>query len=55
MLNSEINMAMADPKINERIADLGGRPGSPADFGRTIAEDTEKWAKVVQFSGVKVN
>jgi len=49
--------AMADPKIKERIASLGGvaLPGSPEDYGRTIAADTEKWAKVVQFSGAHVN
>jgi hypothetical protein len=53
LLNKEVNLAMADPKIKERIASLGGvaLPGSPEDYGRTIAADTEKWAKVVQFSG----
>jgi len=46
---------MADPKIKFRIVDLGGPPiiGSPADFGKIIAEDTAKWAKVIQFSGAK--
>jgi tripartite-type tricarboxylate transporter receptor subunit TctC len=55
MLNREINTAMADPKIKSRIVDLGGPPiiGSPADFGKIIAEDTAKWAKVIQFSGAK--
>ncbi len=54
-LNREINAAMADPKIKSRIVDLGGPPiiGSPADFGKIIAEDTAKWAKVIQFSGAK--
>ena len=54
-LNREINAAMADPKIKSRIVDLGGPPiiGSPADFGTIIAEDTAKWAKVIQFSGAK--
>ncbi len=54
-LNREINTAMADPKIKSRIVDLGGPPiiGSPADFGKIIAEDTAKWAKVIQFSGAK--
>jgi tripartite-type tricarboxylate transporter receptor subunit TctC len=54
-LNREINPAMADPKIKFRIVDLGGPPiiGSPADFGKIIAEDTAKWAKVIQFSGAK--
>jgi len=57
LLNMEVNLAMADPKIKERIASLGGvaLPGSPEDYGRTIAADTEKWAKVVQFSGAHVN
>ena len=52
-----VNLAMADPKIKERIASLGGvaLPGSPEDYGRTIAADTDKWAKVVQFSGAHVN
>ena len=45
--------AFADPKVKARIADLGGTvvAGSPADFGKLIAEETEKWAKVVKFSG----
>jgi tripartite-type tricarboxylate transporter receptor subunit TctC len=57
LLNKEVNLAMADPRIKERIASLGGvaLPGSPQDYGRTIAADTEKWAKVVQFSGAQVN
>jgi tripartite-type tricarboxylate transporter receptor subunit TctC len=57
LLNKEVNLAMADPKINEHIASLGGvaLPGSPEDYGRTIVADTEKWAKVVQFSGAHVN
>jgi len=56
-LNREINAALADPKIKERLADLGGAalPGSAADFGRFIADETEKWAKVVKFSGTKAD
>ena len=56
-LNNEINMALADPKMKSRLADLGGTPlvGSPADFGKLIAEETEKWAKAVKFSGVKAD
>ncbi|MGZ3410133.1 MAG: Bug family tripartite tricarboxylate transporter substrate binding protein [Xanthobacteraceae bacterium] len=55
-LNHEVNLALADPKIKAKLADLGGivMPGSPADFGKTIADETEKWAKVVNAAGVKV-
>ena len=54
-LNKEINAAIANPKIKARLIDLGGTvlPGSPADFGKLIADETEKWAKVVKFSGAK--
>jgi tripartite-type tricarboxylate transporter receptor subunit TctC len=54
-LNKEINAALADTKMNARLADLGGTvlPGSPAEFGKLIADETEKWAKVVKFSGAK--
>jgi tripartite-type tricarboxylate transporter receptor subunit TctC len=54
-LNGEINGALADPKIESRLAALGGMmlPGSPADFGKLIAEETVKWAKVVKFSGIE--
>jgi tripartite-type tricarboxylate transporter receptor subunit TctC len=54
-LNKEVNAALADPKFKARIADLGGivAVGSPADFGKIITEETEKWAKVVKFSGAK--
>jgi tripartite-type tricarboxylate transporter receptor subunit TctC len=54
-LNMEMNAALADPKIKERLAGMGGMSlaGSPADFGKVIAEETEKWAKVVKFSGAK--
>ena len=54
-LNREINAALADPRMKARIADIGGTvlPGSPADFGKLIAEETEKWAKVVKFAGIK--
>ena len=55
LLNKEINAALADPKIKARLAELGATalPGSPADFGKLITEETEKWAKVVKFSGAK--
>ena len=54
-LNKEINAALADPKMKARLADLGGTPllGSDADFGKLIAEETEKWAKVIKFAGIK--
>jgi len=56
-LNREINAALADPKIKARLADLGDTvlPGSPTDFGKLIADETEKWAKVVKFSGAKAS
>jgi tripartite-type tricarboxylate transporter receptor subunit TctC len=56
-LNKEINAGLADPKIKARLADLGGTPlvGSPADFGRFIADETEKWRKVVKFVGIKAD
>jgi tripartite-type tricarboxylate transporter receptor subunit TctC len=54
-LNREIDAALADPKMKTRLADLGGTTValSPADFGKFIAEETEKWAKVVKFAGIK--
>jgi tripartite-type tricarboxylate transporter receptor subunit TctC len=57
LLNRETNAALADPKMKVRIAELGGivLAGSPADFGKLIAEETEKWAKVIRFAGIKAN
>ena len=54
-LNKEINAGLADPRMQARLADLGGTvlPGTPADFAKLIAEETQKWAKVVEFSGAK--
>jgi len=54
-LNADLNAALADPRSRARLADLGGTalPGSPADFGRLIAGETEKWARVVKFSGAR--
>jgi len=56
-LNNEIKAALADPNMKARLADLGGTAlaGSPADFGKLIAEETEKWGKVVKFSGAKAD
>jgi tripartite-type tricarboxylate transporter receptor subunit TctC len=54
-LNQEINAALADPTMKARLIDIGGTvlPGSPADLARFIAEETEKWGKVVRFAGIK--
>ena len=56
-LNKEINAALADPKFKARLADLGGTglAGSPVDFRNLIAEETEKWGKVVKFAGIKAD
>jgi len=56
-LNKEINAGLADPKIKARLADLGSTPlvGSPAEFGKFIADETEKWAKVIKFAGIKAD
>ena len=55
-LNHEINAGLSDPRLSARLADLGGilMQGSSADFGKLIAEETEKWARVVKFAGLKV-
>lgn len=54
-LNKEINTALADPKIKTRLADLGATElaGSPADFGKLIAGETEKWGKVIHAANIK--
>jgi tripartite-type tricarboxylate transporter receptor subunit TctC len=54
-LNKEINAGLADPNIKARLADLGGEPltGSPAELAKMIADDTEKWAKVIKSAGIK--
>ncbi len=54
-LNKEINAALADPKIKSRLADLGSipTPMSPADFGKLIVAETEKWAKVIRAANIK--
>jgi tripartite-type tricarboxylate transporter receptor subunit TctC len=55
-LNREVNAGLADPKIKSWLVDQGGVPfsGSPADFGKLIADETEKWAKVIKFAGIKL-
>jgi tripartite-type tricarboxylate transporter receptor subunit TctC len=54
-LNREINAGLADPRIKARLADLGGTvlPGLPSDFGKLIADDTEKWGKVIRAANIK--
>jgi tripartite-type tricarboxylate transporter receptor subunit TctC len=54
-LNREINAGLDDPTLKTRLVDLGSIPfsGSPADFGKLLVEDTEKWRKVVKFAGLK--
>jgi tripartite-type tricarboxylate transporter receptor subunit TctC len=54
-LNKEVNAILADPNAKARLGDLGGTAlaGSPADFGKLIADETERWAKVVKFAGAK--
>ena len=54
-LNKEINAGLADPQIKARFADLGSTvlPGSPSDFGKLIADETDKWAKVIRAANIK--
>jgi tripartite-type tricarboxylate transporter receptor subunit TctC len=54
-LNKEINAGLADPKFKARLAELGGAllPGTPTDFGKLVADETEKWGKVVKFASIK--
>jgi len=56
-LNKEINACLTDPQLKTQLADLGGiiLSGSPADFGRFVANDIEKWGKVVKFAGIKAD
>ena len=56
-LNQEVNAALVDSRMKARLADLGGTvlPGSPADFGKLITEEIEKWGKVVKFAGIKAD
>jgi tripartite-type tricarboxylate transporter receptor subunit TctC len=54
-LNNEINSGLGDPRMRAQLTDLGGTPlvGSPTDFGKLIAQETEKWGRVVKFAGIK--
>ena len=54
-LNNEVNAALDDPKMKARLADFGGtpQPGSPVQFGKLIAEETEKWGKVIRAANIK--
>jgi tripartite-type tricarboxylate transporter receptor subunit TctC len=56
-LNKEINAVLAEPELRKRLIELGGEPliGTPAAFGALIAAETEKWEKVVKFSGAHVD
>jgi tripartite-type tricarboxylate transporter receptor subunit TctC len=56
-LNKDINAALADPGVKARLADIGGEvlAGSPADFGKLVADETEKWRRVVKFAGIKAD
>jgi tripartite-type tricarboxylate transporter receptor subunit TctC len=56
-LNKAVNEALKDPKLVARLADLGGAPmpGTPADFGKVMADEVAKWKKVVEFSGATVD
>jgi tripartite-type tricarboxylate transporter receptor subunit TctC len=56
-VNREVNAGLADPAMKKRLADVGSAPMpmSPAEFGHFIAEETEKWAKVIKFAGAKVD
>ena len=55
VLNKAVNAGLGDPKLNARLADLGyvPLPGEPATFGELIADETEKWGKVIRFAGIK--
>ena len=55
VLNKAVNAGLVDPKLNARLADLGNvpLPGPPATFGKLIADEAEKWGKVIRFAGIK--
>jgi tripartite-type tricarboxylate transporter receptor subunit TctC len=55
-LNREVNAGLADPKLKAQLSDQGGieMPGTPADFGKLIADETEKWAKVIRSANIRL-
>jgi tripartite-type tricarboxylate transporter receptor subunit TctC len=57
ILNKAIGEALKDPKLVARLSEIGGipKPMTPAEFGKLIADETEKWRKVVEFAGVSVD
>ncbi len=56
-LNKAVNEALQDPKLIAKLADFGGipKPMTPAQFGKLLSDETEKWRKVVEFAGVSVD
>jgi tripartite-type tricarboxylate transporter receptor subunit TctC len=56
-LNKAVNVGLADPRLKKQLDDQGGieMAGTPADFGKLIADETEKWGKVVKFAGIKAD
>jgi len=56
-LNAEINAALADPRMKARLTELGATvlPGSPADFGKLIAAETDKWRKVIRAANIRAD
>ena len=56
-LNAEVNAVLAEPAMKAKLAEMGGimMNGTPEDFGKIVQSETDKWAKVVQFSGAKVD
>jgi tripartite-type tricarboxylate transporter receptor subunit TctC len=57
ILNKAVGEALKDPKLVARLAEIGGipKPMTPAEFGKLVADETEKWRKVVEFAGVSVD
>jgi tripartite-type tricarboxylate transporter receptor subunit TctC len=57
IINKETNAGLADPKLKARLVDLGGMmmPGSPGDFGKFIADETEKWGKVIRAASMQAD